>query len=227
VERRHATPRRFARALAPLALVLPLALSAGDGLAGDPAQSTDTAAATAPVYKPPARGKPRGRVGGGTRSAGALLAAPLALVPDHTGETLAAQPTLFYSLAALPPEGAKLVFALTHEDAIEPLVESELSRPAAPGIQAIALAKYGVELAPGIEYEWTVTLVPDPSKRSSDLITAGWIERVAPPAGLDAGSDPTALAAEGLWYDAFAAAPEALRQAMLRDAGLAAAPAKP
>ena len=94
---------------------------------------------------------------------------------------------------------------------------------AAPGVQEIELATYAVELRAEVEYEWTVTLVADPAKRSADLITAGWIERVAAPAGLDA-SDPAALAAQGLWYDAFARAPEALRQAMLRDAGLAAQP---
>jgi hypothetical protein len=222
---RHATSRRFARTLARLALLLPLVLPPGEASAADPAQSSSTPVANAPVYKPPARGKPRGRVGGGTRSAGPLAAAPLALVPDHIGATLSAQPTLFYSLAALPPQGAKLVFALTDESSVEPLVESELARPAAPGIQAIELAKYGVELRPEVEYEWTVTLVSDPGKRSADLITAGWIERVAPPAGLDA-SDPAALAAQGFWYDAFAKAPEPLRQALLRDAGLAPAAAR-
>jgi hypothetical protein len=204
--------------------VLPLLLPPERASAEDPAQTAASPVAAAPVYKPPARGKPRGRVGGGTRSAGAIVAAPLALVPDHTGATLSAQPSLFYSLAALPPQGAKLVFALTNEESVEPLVESELTRPAAPGVQEIALAKYGVELQPDVEYEWTVTLVTDPEKRSADVITAGWIERVAAPAGLNAASDPAELAAQGLWYDAFARAPEPLRQAMLRDAGLAPAP---
>jgi len=224
---RHATSRRIARALARLALLLLLALPAAYARAADPEETSSAApVATTTVYKPPARGKPRGRVGGGTRSAGAAaLAGPLALVPDHTGGTLSAQPSLFYSLAALPPENAKLVFALTSEDAVEPLVERELARPTAPGIQEIALAGSAVELQPEVEYEWTVTLVSDPAKRSADVITAGWIERVPPPPGLDA-SDPAALAAHGLWYDAFAKASADLRQSLLRDAGLAPA-AKP
>ena len=189
--------------------------------AADPAPATPTTAKSAPVYQPPARGKPRGRVGGGSRGAGSTLPALTALVPDHTGETLAAQPSLFWNLAPLPPEGAKLVFALTHDESVEPLVEAELARPAAAGIQRIDLASYGVELRTGAEYEWSVAITLDPSRRSRDVVTVGWIERVEPPAGL-ATSDPRALAAAGFWYDAFASAPADLRQTLLRDAGLGA-----
>jgi hypothetical protein len=64
-----------------------------------------------------------------------------------------------------------------------------------------------------------VTLAPDAERRSRDVITVGWIERVARPADLTS-SEPAALAAAGLWYDAFAAAPAELRSALLRDAGL-------
>jgi hypothetical protein len=142
-----------------------------------------------------------------------------ALVPDHTGETLAAQPSLFFALSALPAESAKLSFVLAADDSVEPLVEAELPRPTAPGIQRIDLAKYGVELREGTEYEWSVTLATDAERRSRDVVTVGWIERVARPADLTA-SDAAALAGAGLWYDAFAAAPPDLRGALLRDAGL-------
>jgi hypothetical protein len=215
------------RRLAHLMLLLPLAfalpvLEAG---AADPAPATTPSTAekvtTAPAYQPPARGKPRGRVGGGTRGAGSTLPALTALVPDHTGETLAAQPSLFWNLAPLPPAGAKLVFVLTNEESIEPLIEAELARPAAAGIQRVDLATYGVELRTGLEYEWSVTLTMDPARRSRDLVTVGWIERVEPPDGLST-TDPAALGVAGFWYDAFAAAPAGLRQTLLRDAGLAA-----
>ena len=211
----------FARHFAHLALLLPLALvlPAIDSGAAEPAPASGTAVTKAPVYKPPARGKPRGRVGGGTRGAGATLPALTALVPDHTGETLAAQPSLFFDLSVLPPEGAKLVFVLATDESVEPLVEAELARPEAAGIQRIDLAKYGVELREGLEYEWSVTLATDAERRSRDVVTVGWIERVARPADLATG-DPAALAAAGIWYDAFSAAPAGLRDALLRDAGL-------
>jgi hypothetical protein len=112
------------------------------------------------------------------------------------------------------------VFVLTNEESIEPLVEAELVRPAAAGIQRIDLATYGVELRTGLEYEWSVTLAMDPARRSRDLVTVGWIERAEPPDGL-AKTDPAALASAGFWYDAFAAAAAELRETLLRDAGLA------
>ena len=214
------------RRLAPLAWLLPLALPliALELRAADPAPSTPTTATTAtttapPVYQPPSRGKPRGRVGGGTRGAGSTSPALVALVPDHTGETVAAQPSLFYALAPLPPDGAKLVFALTSDESSEPLIEAELARPMVAGIQRIDLARYGVELRSGLEYEWSVALALEPDRRSRDQITVGWIERTEPPAGL-ATNDARALAAAGFWYDAFASASADLRQILLRDAGL-------
>jgi len=216
------------RRLARLAWLLPLALSlsAPDALAADPAPATPTAVKSAPVYQPPARGKPRGRVGGGSRGVGSALPSLTALVPDHTGETLAAQPSLFWNLAPLPPETAKLVFVLASDESVEPLVEAELARPEAAGIQRIDLAQYGVELRTGVEYEWSVAITLDPSRRSRDVVTVGWIERSEPPAGLST-TDPRALAVAGFWYDAFARAPAELRQTLLRDAGLEALPATP
>lgn len=217
--------RRFSRRFAQLALFLPLALAlcAIDARAADPAPPSGTAVTKAPVYRPPARGKPRGRVGGGTRGVGGSLPALTALVPDHTGETLMAQPSLFFDLSQLPSEGAKLLFVLATDDSVEPLVEAELPRPAATGIQRIDLAPYGVELRTGVEYEWSVALATDAARHSRDVITVGWIERVERPADL-ASDDPAALAAAGLWYDAFAAAPADLRGALLRDAGLEKSP---
>jgi hypothetical protein len=216
-----ATRVQIARRIAALALYLPLASAAPTALAAEPAPAPGTTTTTsATVYQPPARGKPRGRVGGGTRGVGAARAPLTALVPDHTGETLSAQPSLFWNLAALPPENATLSFVLTSDDRVEPLIEVELARPSAAGIQRTDLAAYPVALEAGVEYEWSITLASDPKRRSSDVVTVGWIERVAPPEGVATG-DPIALAAAGIWYDAFAAASPALRQQLLRDAGLA------
>ncbi len=217
------------RRLADLRWLLPLALSlvaveprAAEPAPGTPTTATPTPTATStPVYQPPARGKPRGRVGGGTRGAGSALPALVALVPEHTGETVSAQPSLFFALGSLPPEDEKLVFTLTNDESAEPLVEAELARPEAPGIQRIDLARFGVELRIGLEYEWSVALALDPARRSRDQLTVGWIERAEPPAGL-AANDPRALARAGFWYDAFASASADLRATLLRDAGLGA-----
>ena len=67
-------------------------------------------------------------------------------------------------------------------------------------------------LAAGREYEWSVTLILDPEKRSKDVMATGWIDRIEPRGQLTKrleNGDPAATAAvyadEGLWYDSFAA----------------------
>ncbi|MBP1738758.1 MAG: uncharacterized protein H6Q48_1051 [Deltaproteobacteria bacterium] len=77
----------------------------GKGTApGTPAAGADqkkvSTADSTPVYKPPLRGSPGGRVGGGTR--GASLEAPVSLsvlVPDHVGITLQSQPHLYWFIS--------------------------------------------------------------------------------------------------------------------------------
>jgi len=221
-------------------LVLGLSLSASatepapdaDKNAGESADRKDRDAKA--IYRPPVRGNPRGRVGGGVRGVGAGAPVLFSLVPEHTGQTLAEQPSLFWYLDGAPPPQAAIVFALTDEAHIDPLIEVELGRPERGGIQRIDLSGRGVRLAPGTEYEWSVALVVDPERRSSDVVTVGWIERVEAPADLppDVRADVRRLAASGLWYDALATAsdrvaaapadpaPRVLRNQLLREVGL-------
>jgi hypothetical protein len=91
-------------------------------------------------------------------------------------------------------------------------VETALAVPSHTGIQRIRLADYGVELKPGAEYEWSVTLIVDPEKRSKDVVVTGWIDRIEHSGKLTArlesegGARTAAIyAEEGLWYDSFAA----------------------
>ena len=122
------------------------------------------------------------------------------------------------------------------------LVETELPRPEQPGIQRIDLTRHGVRLEPGREYEWTVALVIDRQSRSNDIVAAGWIDRIEPPAGLEAGQGVSGVriyAEHGLWYDALAAVSDAIRadpadarlrasrEAMLRQVGLGMTAAAP
>jgi hypothetical protein len=182
--------------------------------------------ASDPLYHPPT-GKPRQRVGGGARGIGSGPVAFYSLVPEHTGRTVSEQPSLFWYLAGELPAGASLHFTLIDDTGIDPLVEAVLPRPAGVGIQRIDLAQHDVRLERGPEYEWSVALVVDPERRSNDIVTAGWIDRVEPPPDLAATAEPGArsLAAHGLWYDALAAASDdpPLRDELLREVGLGAA----
>jgi len=56
-------------------------------------RKTETAV-SAPVYRPPKRGAPGGRVGGGTRGFQREVFVLSVLAPDHTGLTVSEQPFL-------------------------------------------------------------------------------------------------------------------------------------
>jgi hypothetical protein len=169
-----------------------------------------------PVYQPPARGKPRARVGGGVRGVDRMWPSLFTLVPDHVGRTIARQPSLFWYVESLPDPDVEIVFTLVDEAGIDPLIEARLERPPRAGIQRIDLAAFGAGLEEGHEYEWSVALVVDPEQRTKDIITAGWIDRVETPDGLVPASGAPgarAYAEHGLWYDALAAAADGVRAA--------------
>jgi hypothetical protein len=214
------TTMRGIVALLALALSLPAAAqpaSAGRDGEREAARGADL------VYHPPT-GKPRERVGGGARGGATGSLTLYSLVPEHTGRTVSEQPTLFWYLAGELPAGASLHFTLLDDAGIDPLVEVELPRPDHAGIQRIDLAQHAVKLERGPEYEWSVALVVDPERRSNDIVTAGWIDRVEVPAEIATTPQPGArsFAAHGLWYDALAAASDdpPLRDELLREVGL-------
>jgi hypothetical protein len=203
------------------------------------AQASASAATQAmPVYRPPLRGAPGGRVGGGTRGTAARDVFVLsALAPDHSGLTVSEQPTLYWFISgdtSLPVE-----FAIIDPGGVEPLVETALKSPVKRGVHQIRLADYGVKLSTGVAYRWSVTVVPDANRRSRDILASGVLERVAPSEALRAKvstvpKDQLAFvyAESGIWYDALAAISELIastpgdatlqrqRAALLSQAGL-------
>jgi hypothetical protein len=163
-----------------------------------------------PVYRPPRRGAPLVRVGGGTRGQGDIQPAVYVLVPEHTGLTSHAQPELFWYSSG--PTTARLEFALIDDHSIDPILETSLQPTRSAGIQRISLAEYGIELSPGLEYQWSVAFIPEPEQRSRDLVASGRIEYVPPTPALAGEIEEAAqqdlaylYAREGLWYDALAA----------------------
>lgn len=166
-----------------------------------------TPAAEVPVYRPPLRGAPRTRVGGGTRGGGDSALFIEVLAPEQTGLTHVAQPALYWYLSRYVP--ARYVFVLIAEQARDPVIETTLAVRAA-GMQAIALADYGHVLEPGMTYEWSVTLAGTETPSSADLLAGGTLRRVearAVAAGVRRRADTgferaRQMAAGGLWYDA-------------------------
>jgi uncharacterized protein DUF928 len=159
-----------------------------------------------PVYNPPSRGAPGGRIGGGTRGGGNIFVLSV-LAPDHSGFTTSEQPSLYWFISK--PTTLPIELTVMDSQGIKPLLETKLPSPAEPGIQRVRLADYNVHLAPGAAYRWFVAVVPDADRRSKDILAGGAIERVDlqedVKTKLAQASDkevPFVYAQAGLWYDA-------------------------
>src|SRR5215510_13672054 len=202
----------------------------------DQSKKTESVASV-PVYTPPKRGAPGGRVGGGTRGIQREVFLLSVLAPDHSGFTTSEQPSLYWFIS----KSTSLPVELTVMDpqGVQPILETRIPAPVEAGVHRIRLSDYNVRLAPGAAYRWFVSVVPDADRRSKDIMAGGAIERIEMPEGLKAKvaqapkSDlPSIYAQAGLWYDTVAtiseqieAAPQdqALRQqrtALLAQVGL-------
>ena len=163
-----------------------------------------------PVYKPPKRGVPSGRIGGGTRGSGDNAAIISVLAPDHVGLTTQEQPTLYWYISKPTTDPVEL--AIIHYQGGQQsatLVEMRIPLPVQAGVQRIRLADYGVHLAPGGQYQWFVTIAAKAGHRSRDIVAGGFIERVmlqetiqAQLAQSSKAGSTNILAESGIWYDA-------------------------
>jgi len=160
-----------------------------------------------PIYRPPLRGAPAGRVAGGTRGFNEKLPYLCTLVPEHIGLTVEVQPCFYYFLAA--ETDLPLEFTIIEKNTVYPLLETRIRPPHTAGIHVIRLADYGKQLEQGLQYKWFVALVPDEEHRSKDILTAGAIELVAVQPELKEILQKTnnieaasIYAEKGIWYDA-------------------------
>jgi len=185
-------------------LAMPLSVSAAD--------------ANGPVYQPPKRGAPGGRVGGGTRGTTREVFVLSVLAPDHSGLTTSEQPSLYWFISketSLPVE-----LTVMDPQGVQPILETRLPAPITAGVHRIRLSDFNVHLAPGAAYRWFVSVVPDADRRSKDITAGGAIERVEMPEGLKAKvaqapkSDlPSVYAEAGIWYDTVTAISELIEAA--------------
>jgi Domain of Unknown Function (DUF928) len=174
--------------------------------------------ASVPVYTPPKRGAPGGRVGGATRGIQREVFILSVLAPDHSGFTTSDQPSLYWFISnstSLPVE-----LTVMDPQGVQPILETRIPAPVQAGVHRIRLADYNIRLAPGAAYRWFVSVVPDADRRSKDILTVGAIERVEMPEGLKAKvaqaakSDlPSIYAEASLWYDTVAAISEQIEAA--------------
>lgn len=161
-----------------------------------------------PVYKPPMRGAPAGRLGGGTRG-DAQHPRVCVLAPDHVGFTVQEQPCFYWYLSSLTSH--PIEFTLIENRAINPVLEKRIPCPAQPGIQKISLENLseGVSLRKGFRYKWYVSIILDQDHRSKDIISGADIELVSPDESFERKLEtadrtllPHIYAEQGIWYDA-------------------------
>jgi hypothetical protein len=163
------------------------------------------------VYKPPMRGAPGSRMGGGTRSltrgADQNLPSLAVLVPDHAGLTTRPQPTLYWYLSA--PASNRIEFTLNDEDQGETLIQTALNSAEKSGIQRLNLSDYKISLSPDKLYSWFITMIVNPDKPAGDVSSGGAIRFTSPSeefreklSGAAKTDMPGLYAEEGVWYDA-------------------------
>jgi hypothetical protein len=202
-----------------LALVLGFAMTgagaADTGKSATPGQKPQASpgasqkARAVPVYVPPKRGAPLARVGGGSRGVDDGLPYISVITPDHVGFTSMSQPVLYWYISE--DMKTRFEFALINDDDIEPMVEVTSEQVMTAGLNSMNLADHGVSLQPGVAYQWSVALVSDANKRSSDVVSSGQIQLLEMTSDQkaeleNAGGDERVmiLAREGYWYDTFA-----------------------
>jgi hypothetical protein len=123
------------------------------------------------------------------------------MAPDHIGRTTQAQPTIYWYLSA--SSHVRVDVTLIDDRNIVPIIELQLSPPVASGFHVLDLKAHGLVLEEGRVYEVYAALVPNPDRRSHDVIASGAIERIEPIKISRTAEPVDHLAGRGVWYDAF------------------------
>lgn len=162
-------------------------------------------------YKPPLRGAPATRVGGGTRNVGSRTLTLNVLAPNETGFTTHDKPTVYWYVSETITSPVELTLTTTEplKDAATPSLEITLQPPIAKGVHALRLGDHGIALKPGVEYQWFVAVVTNPAQRSSDVVAGAAIQRIGDTDAVQIRLKqapqqrwPAVYAENGIWYDA-------------------------
>ena len=168
-----------------------------------------TAQTAAPLYQSRFADAPPARVGQASRSAGANVQL-IVLAPNRKGASADPSPRLAWFLSAESTKPLEIV--VQERGADVPLFERRFV-VAGAGLHSLDLGEFGVRLAEGKEYEWSVALINDPARRASDQFSKGVVQYVPSTESLPSGA-PEAIVSEylarGYWYDAIGVMQQAL-----------------
>jgi hypothetical protein len=131
-------------------------------------------------YVPPAnRGIAQGVSGTGARGEGTNylpITLSLLIPNNHIGRTTSANPTFYFNLSAVP--AAPVEFALVEPGVAKPIFVQQIATPKV-GVNQVTMPANLPELIPGHNYRWSVSLINNYKRRSTDVFVQGWVERVA------------------------------------------------
>lgn len=171
----------------------------------------------AAAFKPPSRGLPGRREGGGTRDPVACTQGSpsqlTALLPaTNLGLTTAEYPRFFWFM---PKTKAKFVeFTLFDVDEQmedrTPIYKTTFNLTGTPGVASLPIPSQATipPLVVGKDYHWSVALICSVGDRARDITIDGWIQRVTPNANVTnqlAKAKPRdraqIYANNGIWFD--------------------------
>lgn len=156
-------------------------------------------------FKPPLRGAPEVRIGGGSRAVTMSLAKINLLAPKTNGATSVESPVLYWRLSKKlsAPVEVKLLAAGSDQ----PLMNVTLTDMGA-GMHKINLSEFGIKLQAGVTYTWQTAIVWDVAQRNKDTVSTATLQYTPPTADVRkqlAKATPAQLLEKGYGYDAIAA----------------------
>jgi len=125
------------------------------------------------------RGTPRKTTGAGSRGCEAE-AAPVnlnLLAPTHTAVTASGRPSFYWRVSNVTPVSIR--FTLVEPRVSKPLVDQEMTVTEG-GIVRLEMPENAPELQEGKEYRWTVAVICDPNRPSTNIVAKSLIQRVSP-----------------------------------------------
>jgi hypothetical protein len=141
---------------------------------------------------------------------GEELIALFALAPNHVALTVQEQPVLYWYLSQPPKYPVELTINIERDT--QPVLEKRIPLPSQAGIFPLRLSDFDIHLSTGTQYRWFLSLVPDPERRSKDIVAGAIIERVEIPETLRSRllkasreEISNVYAEAGMWYDALMA----------------------
>lgn len=200
--------RRFARPLALAWLGLAVAVLPAAPMGATRASAGEAAGVALPVYRPPSGENlaPARVVGAVNRGSADEHLAIAVIAPDHTGLTVQPQPSLYWHLNR--PVSGTVSVVVQDPAAIEPALELTVAAELRAGVVEVPLAGTGLRLAPGVEYQWSVSVREGGGAPAAPAVTSGVIKHrpaadvLGPDRAPASRDDVGRLAAAGVWYDA-------------------------